>query len=55
MIYQKKNFVTLNILLACKSTENAKRNLKKGDLLPLTPAGTVKKLQEVLEMEMSKN
>jgi hypothetical protein len=29
MIYQKKNFVTLNILLACKSTENAKRNLKK--------------------------
>ncbi len=49
MVYQKEKFVTLSVLMACKSPENAKRNLLKGTKLPLTPADTVKQLQEILQ------
>ncbi len=41
--------------MACKRTENAKRNLLKETQLPLTPADTVKHLQEMLQKETSKN
>ncbi len=55
MVYQKEKFITLSVLMACKSTQNAKRNLLKGTALPLTTADTVRQLQEMLQKETSKN